>query len=343
MSIFSDSNLKIIDLPKRYFKANELYVDACLLLDTETKELILAKNTSNAYEEIFRIGGGLGEMPIKYDNTSTTEKVIMGYALEGVEEFLDETTQTSFSGIIFLLQHPELRKIQCTELVSLNSTTGVNTDQTGINIYGQPYIEEIILPKLKYSNGTIRIDGSGNQNNTGNLIVDFSSLEVVGQHLFLTGLNYLFGPLNLSNLVKVNLNLSLYNLNNVTSIDLSKLIRANNYQIFQNNNMTSLNMASFSKTNGDIGVFDNPNLTSIIVNPNGFYSPVNQYNFYNNFLDVTTVDSILNAQRTYAETNNITGGTLLLNGGMNAQPTGQYSNPDYVYLTGTLGWNVQIN
>ena len=57
-NLFSDDVLHVISLPKAFYTANEKYVDAVILLDTVTKELILAQNTQNpaAYTEIFRIG-----------------------------------------------------------------------------------------------------------------------------------------------------------------------------------------------------------------------------------------------------------------------------------------------
>jgi hypothetical protein len=57
-SIFSTDVLHLIDLPKKYYLANELYVDASLLLDTSTKQIILAQNNAQGYVEILRIGGG---------------------------------------------------------------------------------------------------------------------------------------------------------------------------------------------------------------------------------------------------------------------------------------------
>lgn len=56
--IFSIDVLHLIDLPKKYYLANELYVDASLLLDTDTKQIILAQNNAQGYVEILRIGGG---------------------------------------------------------------------------------------------------------------------------------------------------------------------------------------------------------------------------------------------------------------------------------------------
>ena len=59
-NIFSNDVLHIVTIPQKFYLANELYVGAVMLLDTETKELILAQNSQNpdVYAELFRIGGG---------------------------------------------------------------------------------------------------------------------------------------------------------------------------------------------------------------------------------------------------------------------------------------------
>ena len=58
-NISSTQVLKVLDIPQKYYLANELYVGVSLLLDTETEELILAQNSQNpdVYAELFRIGG----------------------------------------------------------------------------------------------------------------------------------------------------------------------------------------------------------------------------------------------------------------------------------------------
>ena len=58
-NIFSNDVLHIVSIPQKFYLANELYVSAVMLLDTETKELILAQNSQNpdVYAELFRIGG----------------------------------------------------------------------------------------------------------------------------------------------------------------------------------------------------------------------------------------------------------------------------------------------
>lgn len=59
-NIFSNDVLHIVTIPQKFYLANELYVGAVMLLDTETRELILAQNSQNPdiYAELFRIGGG---------------------------------------------------------------------------------------------------------------------------------------------------------------------------------------------------------------------------------------------------------------------------------------------
>lgn len=58
-NIFSNDVLHVVSIPQKFYLANELYVGAVMLLDIETKELILAQNSQNpdVYAELFRIGG----------------------------------------------------------------------------------------------------------------------------------------------------------------------------------------------------------------------------------------------------------------------------------------------
>ena len=106
-SIFSTDVLHLIDLPKRYYLANELYVDCSLLLDKATKEIVLAQNNSQGYIEILRIGGG-GQLQFKQpcDLLSDTNVALSGnptidgiVAIDGFRILLINQTNPIENGI----------------------------------------------------------------------------------------------------------------------------------------------------------------------------------------------------------------------------------------------------
>ena len=341
MSIFSDTNLKIIDLPKRYFKANELYVDSCLLLDTETKEFILAQNNANGYEEIFRVGGLPLPLQVKYaNNDGITDSLILAYSINGEKNIIDNTTITSIAPLQIdgaIVDYVETISLSKVKTMGLTGFFGI-TQSTGIFLFNLTKLTSAEFQSLEQVPGMITLKMCPLLNT-----IDLSNLMIAG------GMELSDLPITSINLSKLkrlgNISTTIYNNASLTSLSFPDLEYIYNLGIYNNSALESIDFSNVSMVHRGMNVYDNPSLTQITLNPNGIdlvmYS--NGYNFQNNALTQSCVDSILSIIRNYSQANNINGGNLLLNFGLNSPPTGGAGNPDYVYLTGTLGWNVQIN
>jgi hypothetical protein len=120
----------------------------------------------------------------------------------------------------------------------------------------------------------------------------------------------------------------------LTTINFPKLNSANQFDLYinDNSNLTTVNFPLLNSfTGADFYIYNNPNLTTITVSS---ILVSDSLYFYNNALNQTTVDNILQAL-VYS---GVSDGYINLEGGSNAVP-----NPTNVTILQNRNWNVYTN
>lgn len=218
-----------------------------------------------------------------------------------------------------------------TDYVLINqSNLTVSSDETtltGIVSIDKPQISTIFAPNCTTVLNFISISTF-----QSNVVVDLPLLTTVGLYVYITDAS----SVDLSSLQTINGNLAIIN-STITSLDLSSLVSVgalNTIDLALNPLLTTLDLSSLVTAKELIAV-DDVSLTTVTIS-NGILADT--ISFFNCALNVTSVDSIL------ANVNaaGVLNGTLSLDGGTNASPTGGVANPNYVALLGK-GWAVNIN
>jgi hypothetical protein len=283
---------------------------------------------------------------IKTTDNNITDPVVLGIGLFGdTVDFVDSTTVVSLSPIIIPFSGVEAFNLKSVIFSNLKSIAGSSFGNgvPGPSFYfsGITELETISTPKLKDVMGNVTIFG-----NPLLTSLDLSSIQTISGSLFIATMPGLTDTLNLSKLLRTKTDVNITDMDGLTSIDLASLVYTPTLIIVSSALLTSIDISSLTDIYDTLTINNNPSLTDISINPLGIKKKSTTsltYSFNNNALSQTSVDNILAAFKNLAQTENITGKELYLDGGTSSSPTGGALNPDYVYLTVTKGWLVSIN
>lgn len=284
-------------------------------------------------------------LPLKIktsDNGVTDSFVLSAIIFEDTQTFVDNTT-VSLVNPIYIIPNSAgnylITNVEFSKLESIGATAAGTNLEVSMDFRNAPLLTNISFPVLKYASGLIKITNLPLLNT-----INFNNLEIVSNLEILNTPN-LTQDINFPKLERVVNTLGIISTPvAVFNIKFPKLVFVQSVLI-SNNFCTSIDISNLTTINEDLHIQSNPNLTTIILNPAGIKALSNspKYRFDDNNLSQECVDNILSIFKNYAQVNNVNSGELMLHFGTNASPTGGATNPDYLYLTVTKSWTVNIN